>query len=32
MKIGAYVLTVTEDCPIAGWKLPLVRDLAWQGR
>ena len=24
MKIGAYVLTVTEDCPIAGWKLPLV--------
>ena len=24
MKIGPYVLTVTEDCPIEGAKLPLV--------
>jgi hypothetical protein len=24
MKIGRYVLTVTEDCPMAGGKLPLV--------
>jgi predicted dienelactone hydrolase len=23
-KIGPYVLTVTEDCPIEGGKLPLV--------
>jgi predicted dienelactone hydrolase len=24
MKIGRYVLAVTEDCPMAGGKLPLV--------
>jgi hypothetical protein len=24
VKIGLHVLTVTEDCPIAGGKLPLV--------
>jgi predicted dienelactone hydrolase len=24
VKIGPHVLTVTEDCPIAGGKLPLV--------
>ena len=36
VKIGLHVLTVTEDCPIAGAKLPLIvrgrlenGDLAW---
>jgi predicted dienelactone hydrolase len=24
VKIGPHVLTVTEDCPVAGGKLPLV--------
>jgi hypothetical protein len=31
MKIGPYVLTVTEDCPMGGGKLPR-RHLAWQAR
>ena len=32
VKLGPFVLSVAKDCPLTGEKLPLIVNLAWQGR